>query len=188
MEEKMKNGSADEISETTEVAVEETTKEPTVDYRELYEKAMRDNANLEKYNRDLKSKYQARLTDEEKQKAEQAEREIYYKNLERELSISRFKAQLSARVTDGKVLEEIASKLSDGDVMDALSLLIDFESKRESTLRQKIEQEMLAKNPQTPPSNGNNGEITKSQFEAMGYEERVKLINENPELYEKLRI
>ena len=45
---------------------EGATTTPEVDYKALYEKLQRDNANLDKYNKDLKAKYQAKLTDEEK--------------------------------------------------------------------------------------------------------------------------
>ena len=45
----------------------ETANAPEVDYKALYEKLQRDNANLDKYNKDLKAKYQSKLSDEEKE-------------------------------------------------------------------------------------------------------------------------
>ena len=61
-----------------------TANAPEVDYKALYEKLQRDNANLDKYNKDLKAKYQSKLSDEEKLRASQEERENYYKQIERE--------------------------------------------------------------------------------------------------------
>lgn len=170
---------------TTEPTGVDTPQEPQVDYKALYEKAQRDNANLDKYNKDLKAKYQAKLTDEEKQRAEIAERETYYKSLERELSVSKIKSSLSGRVSDTKILDEISSKFADGNTLDALDILNKFENERESNLRKSIEQELLAKNPTPPPQNDNNGEVTKEQFNKMTVAERMELKNKNPELYKK---
>lgn len=163
-----------------------TPNEHNVDYKALYEKLQKDNANLDKYNKDLKAKYQAKLTDEEKQRAEIAEKENYYKNLERELSVSKIKSSLSGRVNNDKTLDEIANKFADGDILNALAVLNKFESDREANLRKSIEQELLANNPTPPPQNNDNGEITRTQFVKMGYNERVELLNKNPELYNKL--
>lgn len=170
---------------TNEQAGVETPQEPNVDYKALYEKLQRDNANLDKYNKDLKAKYQAKLTDEEKQKAENAERENYYKNLERELSVSKIKSSLSSRISDDKILDEISGKFADGDIVGALTTLMQLEKERESNLRKSIEQDLLAQNPSPPPQNGNN-EITKAQFDNMGYNERVELFKNNPKRYQEL--
>lgn len=46
---------------------------------------------------------------------------------------------------------------------------------------------LKGRTPSNPPSAGIPGEITKEQFEKMGYLERTKLHSENPALYESLR-
>lgn len=166
----------------TETTLVESTQEPIVDYKSLYEKSQKDYANLNKYNKDLKEKYQAKLTDEEKQKAEMEAREEHYKNLEKELSLSKFKSSLSGRITDSKALDEIASKFADGDTHEALSLLADFETKREANLRKQIEQELLAQNPQTPPASG----AKEKSWKDMTASDWNKLQAENPEEYKKM--
>lgn len=131
--------------------VKQTENEETVDYKALYEKAQKDNANLDKYNKDLKAKYQAKMTEEEKRNAEIAEKESYYKALERELSVSKLKASLNTRVTDEAALEEITSKFADGDTLGGLAQLVKLWESGEKALRKTIEQELLQKNPTPPP-------------------------------------
>ena len=176
------------MAETAEnTGVESTPIEQEVDYKSLYEKLRKDNSNLEKYNQDLKAKYQAKLTDEEKLKAQNEERENYYKKLERELSLSKYKENLSSRIDDEKSLNEIANKFADGDSLGALDLFVKFEKNKEENLKKTYEQDLLAKNPTPPPASDNTvGEINKTQFNKMSYNDRVALKSKNPELYEKL--
>lgn len=82
--------------------------EPTVDYKAMYEKAKKDFENEKTFARDLKEKYQAKLTDEEvqaellKEKAkEQEEKEKRIQTLEAE--VSKTKAE---KVLVGAGLEE----------------------------------------------------------------------------------
>lgn len=176
-----------ETAENIGVDVNNTTNEPEVDYKSLYEALKKDNSSLEKYNQDLKAKYQAKLTDEEKLKAQNEERESYYKKLERELSFSKYKNGLASRVTDENALNEIANKFADGDSLSALDLLVKFETNREDNLKKGYEQDLLAKNPTPPPASENTlNEISQKQFDKMNYNERVELKNKDPELYEKL--
>lgn len=170
---------------TTEPVVE-TTQEPQVDYKALYEKISKDYNNQNTYVKDLKAKYQAKLTDEEKLMAERTAKEEHYKNLERELSMSKIKSKLSSRVNDAKVLDDLASKFADGDTYGALEILNKFESEKETNLRKSIEQELLAKNPATPPAGETNGEMTKAQFDKLSVKERADLKQSNYELFKKL--
>ena len=84
----------------------ETAKAPEVDYKALYEKLQRDNANLDKYNKDLKAKYQSKLSDEEKLRASQEERENYYKQIERENKSIKLKSELSKINSDAKYIRD----------------------------------------------------------------------------------
>lgn len=181
----MENNENNGVTNTENPGVN-TPNEPNVDYKALYEKLQKDNANLDKYNKDLKAKYQAKLTDEEKQRAEIAERETYYKNLERELSVSKIKSSLSSRVSDEKTLDELANKFADGDIINALSTLNKLESEKDTNLRKSIEQELLSKNPTPPPQSNENGdEVSKAQFDKMSVAQRMELKVKNPELYKK---
>jgi DNA repair exonuclease SbcCD ATPase subunit len=60
-----------------------------------------------------------------------------------------------------------------------------IKAKTEAT--EKAVKEELLKSTPTPPAGGSGGDttITKEQFDAMGYSERLKLFNEQPELYKQ---
>lgn len=163
--------------------VEETQKMPEVDYKALYEKMQKDYSNVEKYNADLKQKYQSKLSEEEQRKAEIEERENYYKGLERELAVSKIKERLVNQVSDEDLVKKISTKFADGKNEDALEMLLNYNKQREIDLRKSIEQELLAKNPQTPPQ-GEPKQITKITDLTMEEWNKVKV--ENPALYKKI--
>lgn len=139
---------------------------------------------LEDEKNDLNAKYLAKLTDEEKREAEIAEREKYFKQLERTNNINEYAKKLS-RITDEKTRLEIAELLADGKTFEAMEKQNEYQANNEAQLRETIRQELLSSNPTPPPVN-NTGTTTKEQFAQMGYQEKVKLYNENPELYNQL--
>ena len=139
---------------------------------------------LEDEKNELNTKYLAKLTDEEKREAEIAEREKHYKQIERENSVNRFAKELS-HIKDEKVRSEMAELLADGKTFEALTKQGEYQASQEAQLRETIKQELLSSNPTPPPVN-NTGTITKEQFAQMGYSDRVKLLNENPEIYNQL--
>lgn len=167
--------------------VVDTTKEPEVDYKALYEKMQGDFSKVEKYNKDLKAKYQAKMTEEEQRKAELEERENYYKNLEKELSKSKIKSLLKD-IKDEKLSESISEKVANGDVQDGIKETIKYYNEFLVNAKKQWQEEMLMKNPNPPASNiDGNPEITKAQFQKMSMSERTNLYQTNPELYAKLK-
>lgn len=141
---------------------------------------------LEDEKNDLNTKYLAKLTDEEKREAEIAEREKYFKQLERTNNINEYAKSLS-HITDEKTRLEIAELLADGKIMDATKKQSEYQANNEAQLRKTIRQELLSSNPtQTYPLANETGAITKEQFAQMDYRERTKLYNENQELYNQL--
>ena len=139
---------------------------------------------LEEERDDYKAKYLAKLTDEEKREAEFAEREKYFKQLERTNNINKYAKALSY-VADEKVRLELAELYADGNNEEALKKLAEYQANNEAQLREAIKQELLSSNPTPPPVN-NTGTITKEQFAQMGYQDKVKLYNESPDLYNQL--
>jgi hypothetical protein len=139
---------------------------------------------LEDEKNDLNTKYLAKLTDEEKREAEMAEREKYFKQIERTNNINEYAKSLS-HIADEKTRLEIAELLADGKIMDATKKQSEYQANNEAQLRETIRQELLSSNPTPPPVN-DTGTVTKEQFAQMGYTDRVKLLNENPELYNQL--
>lgn len=158
-----------------------TNPEPEVDYKALYEKERHDRESLDKYVKDLKTKYQAKLTDEEKRNSEMAEREAHYRELEKELALSKFKARLVGSVTDEKTLDDISSKFADGNVYDALDALVKYAGEKEKNIRATIEQEILAKNPTPPPA-----APTAKSWRDMTSEDWETLRKENPNEYNEM--
>ena len=133
---------------------------------------------------DYKQKYLDKLTEDEKRAEKDAEREKYYAQLERTNNINEYAKSLS-HITDEKTRLEIAELLADGKIMDATKKQSEYQANNEAQLRETIRQELLSSNPTPPPVN-NTGTVTKEQFAQMGYTDRVKLLNENPELYNQL--
>ena len=139
---------------------------------------------LEDEKNDLNTKYLAKLTDEERREAEIAEREKYFKQLERTNNINEYAKKLS-HIDDEKTRSEIAELLADGKTFEAIEKQNEYQATREATLEETIKQKLLSSNPTPPPVN-NTGTITKEQFAQMEYRDRVNLLNENPELYNQL--
>ena len=139
---------------------------------------------LEDEKNDLNTKYLAKLTDEEKREAEIAEREKYFKQLERTNNINEYAKKLS-HIDDEKTRSEIAELLADGKTFEAIEKQNEYQATKETQLRETIKQELLSSNPTPSPVN-NTGTITKEQFAQMEYRERENLLNENPELYNQL--
>ena len=139
---------------------------------------------LEDEKNELNTKYLAKLTDDEKREEEIAKREAYFKQIERENSVNKYAKKLS-HIDDEKTRSEIAELLADGKTFEAIEKQNEYQATREATLEETIKQKLLSSNPTPPPVN-NTGTITKEQFSSMGYMERVKLANENPELYNQL--
>ena len=133
---------------------------------------------------DYKTKYLGKLSDEEKREAEIAEREKYFKQLERTNNVNEYAKKLS-HIRDEKTRSEIAELLADGKTFEAIEKQNEYQATKETQLRETIKQELLSSNPTPPPVN-NTGTITKEQFAQMGYSDRVKLLNESPELYNQL--
>ena len=133
---------------------------------------------------DYKGKYLSGLSEEKKREEEYAEREKYYKQLERTNNINEYAKKLS-HIDDEKTRSEIAELLADGKTFEAIEKQNEYQANKETQLRETIKQELLSSNPTPPPVN-NTGTITKEQFAQMEYRDRVNLLNENPELYNQL--
>ena len=133
---------------------------------------------------DYKQKYLDKLTEDEKRAEKDAEREKYYAQLERTNNINEYAKSLS-HITDEKTRLEIAELLADGKIMDATKKQSEYQANNEAQLRETIKQELLSSNPTPPPVN-NTGTITKEQFAQMSYQDKVKLYNDNQELYNQL--
>jgi predicted RNase H-like nuclease (RuvC/YqgF family) len=133
-----------------------------------------------------KKKHHALLSEEERKEAErlEAQQAIEKENAElrKEKAIYESKARFLGLGYDEKLALETAQALVDGD-MDKVfaNQQIHIENVK------KAERAAGVANDPTPPAGGGGEtEITKEQFDKMGYTERLKLFNEQPEVYQKM--
>jgi hypothetical protein len=148
--------------------------------KDLFDKTASELAQSKK---DLK----ARMSDEEKAKAETEALLAQYKEqaetLQKEKNISENKAKLIAAGYDDELATETATALVNGDIATVL--------KNQQTVIENVKKvakgEAMAST--TPPANkatDGNRTISKEQFDNMSYAERSALYNTNRELYDEL--
>jgi hypothetical protein len=134
---------------------------------------------------EAKRQLKAKQTEEERKEAERLEAEAAMKAeleaLRREKIIYESKARFLGLGYDETLATETAKALADGD-MDKVfaNQQIHIEN-----VKRAERAASLAGDPKPPAGGGGGAEITKEQFDAMGYSDRLKLFNEQPEIYKK---
>lgn len=136
---------------------------------------------LAEYKRKLKEK----MSEEERKEAERQEAETALKaeleSLRKEVAVTKNKSKFLSLGYEEKLAEETARALADGD-MDKVfaNQAIHLENIKKATMASEMAKE------KRPPAGAEATKITKQQFAAMSYMERVKMYNEQPELYKQL--
>lgn len=150
-----------------------TTQTPEVDYKAEFERVQAENARLKSAVdktssevADYKRKERERMSEEEKSKAEQQEREAYYKKLERENALHRYSAKLAKTIQDESVIAEIASLYADGEFDKAIDKQNDYFIKQRAELEKTIKADLMRENPQPQPTTG-GVTMTKEQIMAI---------------------
>ena len=139
------------------------------------------NSEAANYKKQLKEKMSA---DEIKAK-EDAERQEKlqkdYDALVKKVAISENKAKLLSLGYDDTLATETAEAMANGE----LDKVFANQKKHLEAVEKKIRSDILK---DTPKPNGGNGNktITKEDFDKMTYSERVKVFEENPEVYNDL--
>jgi hypothetical protein len=134
---------------------------------------------------ELKRQLKARMTEDEQKEAEraakEAEKDALLESLKKDKAVSESKARFLGLGYDEKLATETAKALADGD-MDKVfaNQQIHIEN-----VKKAERASALAGDPKPPAGGGGGAKITKEQFDAMGYSERLKLHNEQPELYKQ---
>lgn len=134
-----------------------------------------------------KKDLKARMSDEEKAKAEAEAELLKYKTeaetLRREKNIASNKAQFISIGYDEALATETAEALENGDFATVF--------KNQQTVIENVKKiakgEAMASTP-APVGKANEGSktVTKAQFDNMTYAERNELFNSNPDLYNEL--
>ena len=134
---------------------------------------------------EAKRQLKAKQTEEERKEAERLEAqqaiEKELAELRKDKTISDSKAKFLGLGYDEKLAAETAKALADGDMDKVFAnqqIHID-------NVKKAAAASALAGDPKPPAGSSGGAKITKEQFEAMGYSERLKLHNEQPELYKQ---
>lgn len=139
-----------------------------------------------------KRKHNALLTEEEKAKAEAeeerqrkaeefAEMQRKVNELEKEKTVATYNASFISMGYDADLATKAALSLADGKMNEVFAYMKQHLDAKEKDLRASI-----LKDTPTPNTGATTDEITKEDFKKMGYAEKVKIFNENPELYNEL--
>jgi len=133
---------------------------------------------------DFKKQLREKMSADELKAKEDAEKQEKLQNdydaLVKKVTISENKAKLLALGYEDKLATETAEAMANGE----LDKVFANQKKHLEAVEKKIRQDILKDTPK--PDGGNSGAtITKEQFDAMGYTERLKVFNENPEIYKE---
>ena len=134
-----------------------------------------------------KKDLKARMTEEERAKAEHdaelAEYKTKYEELQKEKNIAKNRAEFISAGYDEALAQETAEALEKGDYATV------FKNQKAviETVKKIAKGEAAAKIP-TPAGKADEGAktVTKEQFDNMGYAERNELFEKNRELYDEL--
>lgn len=166
------------------------TEAANIDYKAMYEELQGKHEKLKSsFDKtaseaaDLKRKNIAYMSDEEKRNAEIAEKEAHYKAIERENSLYKYKASLSASITDEKVLSTVAEAFADGKIDVAIKAQNEYWKNRLDLQAKEIKADLMKQNPQATAQSG-SPRMTKDEIMKIAdYEERQKLIAQNFDLF-----
>lgn len=176
------------------MADEPNTPNPTdggnpTDWQALYEaekaknaKLASDNANLDKYNKDLKGKYQAKLTDEEKFKLEREAEAEKVKEIMRENATYKARSKISGLIKDEEVANRAVDSYVNGDTDEFFKTLNAYWADREANYEKRITEAGLHNNPTPPPAKVTQGRSWKDY----SMEELNALKEKNPTEYRNI--
>nr|DAK85899.1 MAG TPA: hypothetical protein [Caudoviricetes sp.] len=159
------------------------------DWQALYEaekaknaKLASDNANLDKYNKDLKGKYQAKLTDEEKFKLEREAEAEKVKEIMRENATYKARSKISGLIKDEEVANRAVDSYVNGDTDEFFKTLNAYWTDREANYEKRITEAGLHNNPTPPPAKATQGRSWKDY----SMEELNALQQSNPAEYKRI--
>lgn len=173
-----------EMTAEEKLALLDKYEAPAVDYTGYVKKETFDKVASELA--EWKKKHNALLTEDQRKEAERLEAEAEIRaeleTLRKENAITKSKAEFLSLGYDDALAGEAARALADGDMVKFNAAQRTFIE----NVRKAERAALLAGDPKPPAGTpGGTVEITKEQFDAMNYSERLKLFNEQPETYKK---
>lgn len=194
MAEEIKESVVESEIEQASVQEEEQTTEKTFTQSQLDEIIQKEKA---KAKRSAEKEYQAKMDEAEKlRKMNEVQKAEYEQEKQRA-----YIAELEAKINRSGLEREASKMLSEGGiVVDDKILSIVVKDTAESTQEavegfvalvneladKKVSEKLKGKTPKKMEDTS-AGEITKEQFNKMGYQSRNELLRNNPELYHKLK-
>lgn len=194
MAEEIKESVVETELEQASVQEEEQTTEKTFTQSQLDEIIQKEKA---KAKRSAEKEYQAKMDEAEKlRKMNEVQKAEYEQEKQRA-----YIAELEAKINRSGLEREASKMLSEGGiVVDDKILSIVVKDTAESTQEavesfvalvneladKKVGEKLKGKTPKKMEDTS-AGEITKEQFNKMGYQSRNELLQNNPELYHKLK-
>jgi hypothetical protein len=167
-----------------------TTTTETVDYKAEFEKMQNDYAklksNFDKTSSevaDYKRKERERMSEDEKRSAENAERETYYKELERKLAMKDYADELSD-IADTKTKDNIVSLFADGKIVEAMNKHKEYRAKDRGELEKRIKADLMRKNPEATAASSTPAKTKEEIMAVKDAVERQRLIAENIKLFQ----
>ena len=134
---------------------------------------------------DAKKKLKEKMTEEEVKEAEMLAEQQALKeeleNLRRDKALSEHMAKLLELGYAADLAADTARALVEGD----MSKVFENQQKHIENVKKAERAAALGGTPAPPAGSGIHTTITKEQFDVMGYSERLKLFNEQPETYKK---
>lgn len=148
------------------------------------QKAAMDKATKEAadYKRQLRQKQSAEEIAAEEKKAQDEARDKELAELRKRFAVAETSKSIMKFVTDEAVASQIAEDLYGASDADAAIAAI----QKAWTAKEKALRLEFGKIPAPGTGSGDGPTITKEQLDAMGYLERVKFANANPQEYERL--
>lgn len=147
--------------------------------KETADKYASEAAELKKQLRSKQSEEEAKKMEEE---AERKALEDKYNQLLERTTIAEHKSKYLSLGYDDKLAEDTAKALYVGDMEKVFA----NSAKHQAELEKKIKADVLKGTPKPDGAGSRTKSLTREQFGAMGYSERVKLRTENPELYNEM--
>ena len=148
----MENNETKIAEQSAEGAVDTVKSTDSIDYKAEYEKMKRLKDQYSKESADWKSKYNSTLSDVEKERIANEEREAHFREIERKYNLNELSMGLSESISDKKVVTDIASKMLDGDSKGAVDALNKYIKENNENLTKQIKEELLKDNPVPPPT------------------------------------
>ena len=179
--------------ETTETATNDSArvKELEAEVARLKQSVTNASADASKHKHEkeeLQKKLNERMTEEEKAKADrdaaEAAKDAELAELRTKMNVADHKAQFVSLGFSAELAQEVAESFSDIK-SEGLTVLVAGIRKFIESHDKELTSKSLLNNP-ILPGGAAKQTMTKEQFNALGYNERLKLFNEQPDLYKEL--